>query len=410
MLTADVSATITLKKPVAIGERYAISSEYVEHPPEFNVYLPSDYHLTAEHVRYPVVIVLDGHILANGTQGMISHLGDTGAMPRSIVVAIDTSNDTFGWGPKLYNINTGWSDKKGEPMDFTQGGEKKYTAFMQKELLPFLDKTFRTNQFRILVGMSPSATFVLHTVWNSPGLFNAHIVFAALDVLGMGYTPDTSFIDKIEQHLKTHPQQKGHLYVSSRGNSRPAKKENMTIANQKLTRFVQQGFHFKAEFTDDLDIKFHHYAAALQGLDRALAMVFPRQSLTMNGKFFHLASTSDNPLKDIKEYFDALSEQWGFKVIANLDLTRNSACIRSQVYRLRSAGKLQAASELYQYWVDHAPKSPLAWAGYARTMMVMDKPEQAMAYYQNALKYKEFAQPWLIEIINNRISELKASQ
>ena len=57
MLTADVSASITLKKPVAIGERYAISSEYVEHPPEFNVYLPSDYHLTAEHVRYPVVIV-----------------------------------------------------------------------------------------------------------------------------------------------------------------------------------------------------------------------------------------------------------------------------------------------------------------------------------------------------------------
>ena len=54
-------------------------------------------------------------------------------------------------------------------------GAKNFQAFIEKELIPYIDSHYRTNKSRILCGQSLSAVFTLYTFLNKPYLFDSFI-------------------------------------------------------------------------------------------------------------------------------------------------------------------------------------------------------------------------------------------
>ena len=52
--------------------------------------------------------------------------------------------------------------------------QKTLKVFLSKELIPNIEKDYRTNSYRILSGHSASGQFVLYTLTSEPTLFNAY--------------------------------------------------------------------------------------------------------------------------------------------------------------------------------------------------------------------------------------------
>jgi tetratricopeptide (TPR) repeat protein len=72
--------------------------------------------------------------------------------------------------------------------DFTQtdwsshwvggGGADKFRAFLSKELIPEIDKTYRTQDFRVLFGHSAGGQFALYCLTSDPTLFQAYFMLS----------------------------------------------------------------------------------------------------------------------------------------------------------------------------------------------------------------------------------------
>lgn len=135
------------------------------------VYVPDTYGSeAAREKRYPVLYLLDGRAYFEVTTGIAHHLGSWNAavqsIPDLIVVAIQNTKRPRDMTP---------SHMAEGPYSSGSGGAAAFRSFLQNELMPAVDKRFRTSGERILVGHSLAGLFVLDTFVEEPSLFNAYI-------------------------------------------------------------------------------------------------------------------------------------------------------------------------------------------------------------------------------------------
>lgn len=125
------------------------------------IYLPEGYE--TGDAKFPVIYVLDG-------EGRDQHIVPTarflflsGKMPKVIIVGvanIDRNHDFLS--DSSQNAPTG-------------GGADKFLKFFESELIPYVDKNFRTEAYRVLIGHSYGGLFAMHTLLSEPELFDAYI-------------------------------------------------------------------------------------------------------------------------------------------------------------------------------------------------------------------------------------------
>ncbi|ESP94706.1 alpha/beta hydrolase-fold protein [Pseudoalteromonas luteoviolacea] len=386
--------------PLIVGKTLSISSKYIKETPNFDVYLPSDYHTTSEKRTYPLVVTLDGWLVSEATNGVLSHLGDTASMPQAIIVSIH-SHDRFAWGPKLHASYSGWT---GDVEGFSQGRSQDMINYLQKELFPFLKSQYRINDFRIFIGASPTAAFGLHTLNAAPKLFNAHFLFAATDVLGLGYTPDTTMIDAIAKSFEKTPDRAGFLYVASAKREAERNPVRYTLAKQLREALApySKTFKLKVEHIDD----YGHYPMIVPGLLNAIGFVFPRKDWDIGIKFIEFTNNGYQTLTDILAHYQMLSKQVGFEVYPNLNLNNNAACIRAIAQRLRGQGRYGEADELFNYWISHSPSSASAVAGLAVSKELQGEAKEALTLYRKALTLSEPANTRRKEWLTGKIETL----
>lgn len=402
----DIHAKVTAKQHDS-AKALAFTSHVLNATQSIEIYLPEGYEHTTEHIRYPVIYTLDGWVLSESVSGVIGHLGKTASMPKAIVVAITADND-YAYGPELYASNSGWGNDPAQRLSGFSGGKAdQYLKFMQKELLPYIDSNYKTNEFRALIGMSPSATFTLHTFWKAPELFDAHFVFAATDVLGMGYSPTTTFVDKITESLAKNPDRKGFLYIASaqrEAENKPVRLENIAALEKALAPYTAKNFRLRAEHIDN----FGHYPMAIPGLLSAIDLVFPRKEWGMSGRFKHFVNENENALESVLSYYDKLSQSVGFKVYPNTDLRRNAACYRVMGYRLRNNKFYDESIDVYQQWIKDTPNVAKPYAGLAQTYAAKGEMDKALVAAEKSVKLATQNQSASLVYYQRSLDELRA--
>lgn len=154
----------------AIGKKYQIKSKILNEKRTLNIYLPEGYHVDSAK-RYPVIYLLDGsanedfvHIV-----GLVQFLTMIEAMPKTIVVGIanvDRRRDfTFP--------TTIEKDKIEYP---TTGGSAKFINFIAEELQPFVEKSFKTNGSKTLIGQSLGGLLATEILSKRAKLFKTYII------------------------------------------------------------------------------------------------------------------------------------------------------------------------------------------------------------------------------------------
>jgi uncharacterized protein len=133
-----------------------------------DVSLPRGYDGSNE--RYPVVIVLDGEINGEPAAASAHFYAATGMMPKTIVVAVHNTHRTRDLTPapaREYRV---------PPEVAENGGAGQFLRFLSDELLPLIDKTYRTAPMRVLVGHSLGGLFALYALTQQPALFTGYAI------------------------------------------------------------------------------------------------------------------------------------------------------------------------------------------------------------------------------------------
>lgn len=155
-----------------IGKALKIKSQLLNETRDLNIYLPLDYSQDSLKT-YPVIYLLDGsknedfiHISGIVQFGSFSWIN---MIPESIVVGIgnvDRKRDfTYPSQNEL--------DQKEFP---TSGKSENFIAYIEKELQPFIDSTYKTTETKTIIGQSLGGLLATEILLKKPDLFDNYII------------------------------------------------------------------------------------------------------------------------------------------------------------------------------------------------------------------------------------------
>src|SRR6185295_18108602 len=122
-------------------------------------------------LSYPVLYMTDGDAHIKHTSSSIEFLTENGRMPELIVVGVTNTDRARDLTPPKATTKNAAGD-----LQFpTSGGADNFLKFFETELIPEIEKQYRTQPYRILAGHSLGGLFAIHAMITKPGLFNSYI-------------------------------------------------------------------------------------------------------------------------------------------------------------------------------------------------------------------------------------------
>lgn len=161
-----LSAPLYAETPLVLGHTYTFDSAIMADQRRVMVALPERYH--ASKRRYPTLYVIDADFHFDYVAATARNLARMGKIPPLLVVGVATN------GQADYIQTSTWSIA-GE-QDY--GGAEVFQSYLAEELVPRIDRQFRTSGDRAIAGFSLGGLTVLQS-WlatNSP--FNAFLAMS----------------------------------------------------------------------------------------------------------------------------------------------------------------------------------------------------------------------------------------
>lgn len=203
-LTTKAQIKTDSLRPFAIGETRVIKSKVLNENRTLNIYLPNNFD---KNKTYPVIYLLDGsanedflHIV-----GLVQFFNMQFKMPDFIVVGIanvDRKRD--------FTFHTDIADfKKAYP---TTGHSEKFINFIELELKPFINSTYKTNETNYLIGQSLGGLLATEILLKKPNLFSHYLI-----VSPSLWWDDESLIKQAPLLLAKQTDIKSYVYFSVGG-------------------------------------------------------------------------------------------------------------------------------------------------------------------------------------------------
>jgi predicted alpha/beta superfamily hydrolase len=173
---ATADAQMVKNNQIVIGKTDSVNSKILGEKRKVWVYLPNGYDNNAYSKQtYPVIYLLDGDGHFSSVTGMIQQLSEVNGntvVPQMIVVAILNTDRTRDLTP-----TKALTGPDGSNADFlrSSGGGEKFTAFMEKELMPHIDSTYHTAPYKMLIGHSFGALTAINILLNHTDMFNSYV-------------------------------------------------------------------------------------------------------------------------------------------------------------------------------------------------------------------------------------------
>ncbi|AMM50454.1 hypothetical protein TH61_03615 [Rufibacter sp. DG15C] len=156
--------------PITIGTKQTIHSAILKEDLNLWVYVPKSG--DGAKTRYPVMYLLDGEAFFMSMAGTVDYVSGQGKMPEMIIVGIESTDRVRDLTPTHYPF---WAS--GEPANDlkTSGGGANFMAFLEKEVMPYIEKRYQTQPYRMLVGHSLGGLTVLQALVHQPALFASYV-------------------------------------------------------------------------------------------------------------------------------------------------------------------------------------------------------------------------------------------
>jgi hypothetical protein len=186
--------------------------------------LPRDYNLDEEK-RYPVFIVFDGDYLFEIVSGNVDYMSFWGDIPEAIVVGINQIDSRYNDTSVVDNINF-------TPISSTAN----FFEFVSQELIPYINKNYRTTNFRVAVGHERTANFINFFLIKKVPIMNGYIAVSP------------KYTKKMKEYLAQYlisSSQNIYYYLSTSNEDFQSISENVLDFNQRLDSLNNENIHYK---------------------------------------------------------------------------------------------------------------------------------------------------------------------
>ncbi|MBU2950616.1 esterase [Tamlana agarivorans] len=131
---------------------------------ELKIQLPRGY--DKDNKSYPLILVLDADYMFEAVAGNVDYFSYWEDMPASIVVGVNQLN-------KRYD-DCMYSEQNSLPID----SGANFFEFLGLELIPHIEKTYRTGRFKVVIGHSESANFINYYLLKPQPLFQSYVAIS----------------------------------------------------------------------------------------------------------------------------------------------------------------------------------------------------------------------------------------
>jgi predicted alpha/beta superfamily hydrolase len=373
---------------ISIGKIDSVQSGILNEKRKIWIHLPESYsNTTFSKQRYPVVYLLDGDAHFSSVVGMMQQLstvnGNT-VCPEMIVVGIPNTDRTRDLTPTHVTNDPPYVDSA---FASTSGGGEQFMAFIEKELIPYVESTYPTQPYRLLIGHSLGGLTVMNTLIHHTSLFNSYICIDP----SMWWDRE-KLLKGTAQALKGQSFQNVSLYLGIANTM----EKGMTIQKVKkdtaassrhirailaLQGYLEQnksnGLHYAGKYYGDDD----HGSVPLITEYDAFRFIFKDYPIHFDFKDFQ--DTTDLLLNKIVDHFQRISKTYGYTI------NPPESLINGLGYQSLSTKQYSKAKSFFLYNIKQNPSSFNAYDSYGDYLDASGDLTEAIEQYKKSLSIKE---------------------
>jgi uncharacterized protein len=360
-------------QPVLTNDRLTLHSTVLKEDREILVRLPDGY--ARAQNTYPVVYMLDGHPpRINLMTGTIQNLVQSDQAPEMILVSIPNTDRQRDMTPSLISGQAGG------------GGADNFLRFIETELIPAIEKKYRVQPYRILVGHSLSGLFATYAFLSRPQVFNAYL--AASPHLQW----DNHFINRNgAAMLQSHKDARRTLFIAL-GDEPP----------------YLQGFNGLRELLDKSGKKYDHTFLHLPEENHASINVDVfHKGLRRVWHKLNIPATrlqAGIPLREIEMHYKDASDTYGY----NIPIPEN--LLNTAGYGLLQKDRMKEALEVFEKNIQLYPASANTYDSYAEALIKDGQLKKAKENLEKAVKLaEEDNNPQLLQIFRENLKKVSDS-
>lgn len=327
---------------------------------EIKIQLPRGYD-TNEDKKYPIILVFDGDYMFEAVAGNVDYYSYWEDMPEAIVVGVNQVESRAA--------DNMYSEQNSLPIETGAA----FFEFIGMELIPHLNKTYRTENFRVAVGHGITANFINYYLLKEAPLFQAYVVISP------DLAPEMNTY--LEEKLKK-TQSKLFYYLATSNNDVKSIKDGSGALNTMITAIDNNNILYNFDNFEDPT----HYALPAHAIPKALEKIFlVFQPISIKEYRDTILKLEGSPVTYLTEKYETIEALFGIKktILINDFKAIEAAINKTEKYEyLEELGKI--ARKEY-------PETLLGNYYLARFYEETGEPKKAMKTYQSAFVLDEIA-------------------
>jgi len=359
---------------IVLGKSFPMTSKILNR--EVNVFIAVPDGYNSGSARYPVLYDLNSFIsftLDCGTAGL---LGRVSIIPDMIVVGVPSLERGY--------VPTPFEERGADPTPTDLS-----LKFIREELIPFVEKNYRTNAFRILYGHSVGGLFTMYTLFNEPDLFTAYLAGSP-----WFQTNNQYWLKNIEKMAKNRSLEGKFLFMTVGKEETPLTLDTYRDLEKWMNGQPASGLVWKSAWLEG-----DHGSMVGRNIYDGLLFIFGGWRVP------------DEPIIQadvarIEEYLKSHDDKWskyGFEISSIFPEARLNAF----GYNLISRKEYDKAVKILAYNAKLYPQSYNAQDSLAEAYLTKGDKEQAIHFYKLAVQLNPGDTAFAKRILENSKSKLR---
>ncbi|OAZ03507.1 alpha/beta hydrolase [Flavobacterium succinicans] len=311
--------------------------------------------------KYPILLLLDGDFLFDPFYGAISYGSYWDDFPETIIVGIHQNHNDERVDDSEFEETQGLPAEKGAA----------FFEFIGQELLPYIEKKYRTAPFRMIAGLDTTAGYLNFFLYKENPLFNAYISLnpelaplmekRVAEQLNAAKSPVFYYLSTSEDEIKK-------LAEPIKMLNENIKNDNNPLINYKFESFKGAG----------------HYSQTLYAIPSALHQIFETYKPISSSEFTNkIASLPSGYVDYLEKKYSVLNEALHLTIPIRIN---DFKAIEAAILKNNAYSELDQLAILADKFY---PKSMLAEYELALMYEKQEDYKKAMKRYQNASQMLE---------------------
>jgi len=352
---------------IVVGKMMRLKSTILNEERPLLVYTPPDYNNV--ETKYPVLYLLDGGAHYLHTCGILQILSRSGRIPQMIIIGIPNTQRNRDFTPTV-------SDELQN-----SGGGENFLAFLKDELVPFVNKKYRTQPYSILFGHSLTGMYDIYTLSKEKDLFDAFILASPF----LQYDNEVA-LKSLESFLKDSPKLNHSVYITI-GNE-PDYFASLDKLENLFKTYSSEKLRWKYVKMENED----HGSIPHKTIYDGLEFIFSDWRITAN----RLASGIDA----IDEHYSILSKRFGYEIKIPEFLLNQLG------YRYINQKLFDEAITVFLRNIENYPNSANVYDSMGDAYVAAGQYEKAKKNYANAIERGTVTADPNLQVFKNNLANV----